>query len=385
VWIALPALLRDREAELTEIGTLLALLILPWTLKFLWAPLVDVLRSSRWGFRHWITMAQLAMGACLLPLIWLDPEVDRRLWMVVLLAHAFCAATQDVAIDALAVRTVTSGERGVISGWMQAGMLLGRSLFGGGALLLFHQVGWAGTILLLIACIWLSLPLVWQVAEPPLPPSPRERVRAFRAALEHVAARRGSWFGIGFALTGGAAFEAAGLFAGPYLLDHGLAMEQVGWFLGVPAVAAMVIGGLTGGKLADRFGKRRMTGLFLVALAGLVTSLGFTGDPGRGAATGLVLGLFGATYFAIGLFVASSYALFMNLTDPRLGGTQFSLFMGATNACEAWSGWAGGQLGTAGGYPLALPVMSLISLVGLGLLWAMRDRAIEPSASQKSG
>jgi predicted MFS family arabinose efflux permease len=184
---------------------------------------------------------------------------------------------------------------------------------------------------------------------------------------------------------GSAAFEAAGLFAGPYLLDHGLAMEQVGWFLGVPAVAAMVIGGLTGGKLADRFGKRRMTGLFLVALAGLVTSLGFTGDPGRGAATGLVLGLFGATYFAIGLFVASSYALFMNLTDPRLGGTQFSLFMGATNACEAWSGWAGGQLGTAGGYPLALLVMSLISLIGLGLLWAMRDPATEPSAVESSG
>jgi hypothetical protein len=51
--------------------------------------------------------------------------------------------------------------------------------------------------------------------------------------------------------------------------------------------------------------------------------------------------LIGVADVFIGLFTAASYALFMDLTDPKLGGTQFSAFMAATNGCESWSGWAG--------------------------------------------
>jgi len=69
--------------------------------------------------------------------------------------------------------------------------------------------------------------------------------------------------------------------------------------------------------------------------------------------------LFAALYVAIGLFTASSYALFMDLTDPRLGATQFSAYMGATNACESWSAVLGGRLIASSGYPAAFAVMAL--------------------------
>jgi hypothetical protein len=83
-------------------------------------------------------------------------------------------------------------------------------------------------------------------------------------------------------------------------------------------------------------------------------------------------------YLAIGLFTASSYALFMDLTDPRLGATQFSGFMGATNLCESWSALAVGKLVAGAGYPLAFMVMAGVALLTFPILQFLRS----PIASQ---
>jgi MFS family permease len=114
IWWALPTMLRKAGVEVPRITALTALLILPWMFKFLWAPLVDAGRTPRWGFRAWIISAQLAMGLSLLPLIWLDPVGHFNWWGALLLVHAFCAATQDVAIDALAINSVPMEHREII-------------------------------------------------------------------------------------------------------------------------------------------------------------------------------------------------------------------------------------------------------------------------------
>ena len=72
------------------------------------------------------------MGLTLTPLIWLDPVDQFQTMTLILLAHALSAATQDVAIDALCISATSPEERGQYNGWMQAGMLLGRSMMGGG-------------------------------------------------------------------------------------------------------------------------------------------------------------------------------------------------------------------------------------------------------------
>jgi len=72
------------------------------------------------------------MGLTLLPVVRLDLSTAHQMLLWVLLVHAVCAATQDVAIDALAVASVPAGERGAVSGWMQVGMLAGRARSAGG-------------------------------------------------------------------------------------------------------------------------------------------------------------------------------------------------------------------------------------------------------------
>jgi PAT family beta-lactamase induction signal transducer AmpG len=58
----------------------------------------------------------------------------------------------------------------------------------------------------------------------------------------------------------------------------------------------------------------------------------------------------------------------MDLTDPRVGGTQFSAYMSATNACESWSAWSAGRITAGAGYPAAFATLSVVSLMSLFVL-----------------
>lgn len=378
VWWALPTLLRLEGIDLRRITGLTATLVLPWTLKFLWAPLVDALRTPRWGFRAWIATAQVSMGLTILPLIWIDPATHFGWWRLCLLVHAFTAATQDVAIDALAINVVAAGDRGTLNGSMQAGMLIGRSAFGGGAILLARHVARGWIFAALIVCIWSSLSLVLVCREPVGLLERRQPISGFVKHLRAAARRRATWLGLGFALVGAAAFEATGQLAGPYLVDRGVSQAVIGAFFGVAVVAATMVGGLVGGRLSDRWGRTRSVAYFLMGFVATIALLGALDLGGRPVPHAVLLSLLSVLYAFIGLFTAASYALFMDLTDPRLGGTQFSTFMSATNACESWSGWTGGQIAGRAGYGTSFLAMCTVSLLGLPLLRWLR-RAEGPS------
>jgi MFS family permease len=338
---------------------------------------VDALRTPRWGFRSWIIAAQLAMGFTLLPLLWLDPVEHFRWWGALLLLHAFCAATQDVAIDALAINLVPESQRGLLNGCMQAGMLVGRSLFGGGTLLVAANWGNQAVIIALIVCIWITLLLVLFAKEPAARSNSKQRFTEFRSHLAAALKRRTRWLGLAFALLAAAGFEATGQLAGPFLLDRGVSEKAIGIFFGVAVVGATLLGGLIGGRLSDCWGRLRAVAVFLVGFVMMIIGLATSDLAMNPPAAPVLLAWLTGMYFFIGLFTAASYALFMDLTDARLGGTQFSSFMAATNGCESWSAWAGGRIVGGANYAtafLALSVVSLLSLPLLKLLAKARER-----------
>jgi len=373
IWWALPTWLRVQGVDVARITTLTSLLVLPWVCKFLWAPLVDRTRVGRFGIRTWIITAQSLMGLTLLPLVVLDPVKQFNVFAILLLAHAVSAATQDVAVDALALRMVPEAERGRLNGAMQAGMLVGRSLFGGGALILAATLGWPVILVALTACIWASLVAVVLVREPEPPPLPSTRQGFLPAGAGAILRRPTTWLGLIFALLAGAGFEAAGILAGPLLIDRGIDQTSVGWVLGLPVVGATILGGLSGGWLADRWGHTRSVISGIIGFAAMVLVLAaMNGSPATGlAAFAAVLTLL---YLCIGLFTASSYALFMDLSRPPLAATQFSGFMAATNGCEAWAAWAGGLLVAGLGYSVALTAMTAVSLISIPVVLRLGNR-----------
>lgn len=369
IWWALPTLLRSAGVPIDQITALTAVVLLPWIFKFLWAPALDLLRGGRWGYRAWLIAMQLLMALALVPLVWLDPVEHFNTWRWLLLAHAFSAATQDVAIDALAIGAVPQAERGRLNGAMQAGMLTGRSVFGGGVLLLGTWFGREWIIGALVTWILVAIgaALMLREAEPP----PRDRAHAFFGVLASVLRRRATWVGLAFALLSAAAFEATGQLAGPYLIDRGVPSETVGVFFGVFVVGAMLIGGLIGGAISDRWGRLASAAASLTGFVAAIVLLAFL-DLGGASGAPVLIALLTTMYFFVGFFTAVSYALFMDLTDPRLGATQFTAFMAATNACESWSAFTSGRIVASQGYPAAFFAMSAVSLLALPLLRLMR-------------
>lgn len=379
LWWALPTKLRALDVPVETVTRLSAVLALPWAFKFLWAPLVDVLRGPRWSRRSWALTAQLMMGLTLMPLLWLDLRADFSVVVVVLIVHALTAATQDVSIDALAVANTTADERGSINGWMQAGMLTSRALFGGATLILAESLGERGTVLALIVTVWCSSILLLMSPEPhpaegQAPASLRAAAMRFGSALREMLRRRTTWLGLAFAAIGGAAFESVGAVAGPFLLDRGLTQAHVGWFFTIFAVACPIGGALAGGYVSDRLGRRRTVALFLVLCAAAVLVLAGLDPLLEGPALTSRYASLAAVYLCFGLFTAAQYALFMDLTDPRLGATQFSAFMGATNLCESASAFSIGRLHARLDYPGAFAVMAAVSLVALPLLRGLPAR-----------
>ncbi|MDA0588452.1 MAG: MFS transporter [Planctomycetota bacterium] len=374
LWLAMPTRLRASGVPIEQITWLTAVLVLPWTFKFAWAPLIDLLQGPRWSLRSWIVTAQSLMGLTLLSLLVFNPVSEFEILAMFLIMHAFAAATQDVAIDALCISVTDPTERGEINGWMQTGMLLGRAMLGGGALVIAPFVGDAGVVGLLIGVTTFSMILVLMMkpeakvqlkleGEPAV--SRRQAVgRSVRQALKE----RNTWVGLAFALTGGAAFKALEVIYGPFLIDRGFTEAEVGSFAALPMIGLMVAGSLAGGFLSDRFGRRRFVAVSLVliclavsALAGVDYAFDQKGNSGL-----LVCLSFAA--FGIGLFTAASYAMFMDITHPAVAATQFSAFMGLTNGCESWSTWTAGLMISEHGYSVALLVLCGASMLSLSLL-----------------
>jgi nitrate/nitrite transporter NarK len=227
---------------------------------------------------------------------------------------------------------------------MQAGMLTGRSLLGGSALIMAAAVGDGGLIVAVVLVVWSSLALLLCSREPPTPARNREGMRTFGAQLVAAVKRRSTVLGLLFAALAGAGFEAVGAVAGPFLIDRGVAEDQIGWFFTVVSVPCMIAGALVGGPLSDRLGKRRAVAILLVTLASAIVALALGDASLPPLQVAPRLALLAVVYVAIGLFTAASYALFMDLTDVRLAATQFTAFMALTNVCESWSSFAVGRL-----------------------------------------
>lgn len=358
-----------------EVTALTAAVALPWALKFLWAPVVDAVQTRRWGLRAWIVTAQLSMGMLLIPLAFAGDPSQLGLLTLLLVAHALAAATQDVAVDALAVRTIAPHERGSISGWMQAGMLLGRAVFGGAAIAVEEHVGHAAVLAALVLCVWWSTVLVMIAG-----PTPTERTaRSVRDTINRVASHLRNivrspraWLGLAIAVTAGLGFEAVGGLASVILVDLGVSADRRAIFFAGPVIVALMVGSLVGGRLADRLGHRAVLVAAVVAIALAACLFAILLAARDAAPTSVLVATLGLIYLLIGVHTASLYALMLDLTDPAVGATQFSAYMAATNLCEILAVASAGRLASIAlvpeplhGYPAAIAVLAIVSLVSL--------------------
>lgn len=346
---ALPVYLRAQGASVTSIG-FLGLLAAPWALKALWAPFVDRHFSPRLGRRKsWIVPLHAALVVTTLAAALIPVPERLGLLLAAIFALNLLAATQDIAVDGLAVDCLTPRELG----WGNAAQVVGYKLgmLTGGGLLLWAtpQLGWQGLFVGMAAAhaaaLWLTL---WST-EPPATPRSGSRLdwaelfRTLRAALQ----ARGSLRFLAFILTYKVGESMSDVLYKPFLVDAGVRPEQLGEWLGTWGGLASIAGSLGAGLLVQRFSPWAAlavcSALRLIPLLGrymLAESWSVAHELSVRAVAIVTIGeeLFG------GALTTAMFALMMSRVDRRIGATHFTLLASLEVLGKAPAGPLGGVL-----------------------------------------
>lgn len=352
------------------VGSVVSLCYWPWVLKPVLGPLSDRLDLGARGRRRpWLLAAQIGMAGTLLVLAGIDPRTALPAFLAVLFVNNLFGAAQDVGTDALAIEILPESERGRAQGVMWgskwAGVLAGST----GLSHLSTTVGFRGLFPIMAVTVLAVSVFPLLLREPPRPPGRETMVRAVVRAF----ARREALLGIGLMLVAQAGTSLVVPVSFGFLLnDLKYDEEAVGNMVLVSGVGS-VIGALAGGLLSDRLGRGRA--IFVATIASALPLCGWAAvaaSPEQGPA---VWALNAADGLAQGLIETTLLALCMDLTDPAVGGTQFTIFMAATNLKNAWATRLGGELSAHLSVPAMYGTAAAVQVLPLLLLPLLFVRA----------
>jgi len=345
--------------SLQEIG-LLSLLGLPWTLKVLWAPLVD-----RFGERrHWIAGALAVMAVCMLVLPAEDPaHASFWLWAL-LLVFTTASATQDIAIDAYTIGLLEPGEEGVANGIRSAAYRVALIAGGGVLVALAGTLGWRA-VFWTAAVLLAGLALV-ALRAPPLAPAAAPRGESPVAGLAAWLGRRGAPFVLAFVLLYKLGDASMGPMVKPFWLDRGLSVEEIGFVSTTLGVVASLVGALLGGYATSRIGIFRAIWIFGVLQA--VSNLGYAAVAEIGGGRSGIYAASLVESFTGGLGTASFLAFLMHVCDKRFAATQYALLSALFGLTRTLAGAASGWAATSLGYAAFFTFTFALSFLAFPLL-----------------
>jgi PAT family beta-lactamase induction signal transducer AmpG len=352
---ALPAFFKVHGVRLTHIG-LLSLAGLPWTLKFLWAPAVDL-----WGRRRtWVLGCQGLLTLALLAILVLEPWRLTGIAWTVIFALALFSATQDIAIDAYTIELLDEKdekEMGSASGVRVAAYYIALSAAGGLLVALPNFLSWSAAFVGAAAVMGLACLLscrLPQIRRDPLArpggPSGQDVLEwAVRRPLEQFFGYPGFSFVMFFVLTFKLGDAALGPMVTPFWVDRQFTLLEIGAVPGTLGVASTILGALLGGTLTARWGIFRA--LFLLGIAQAASNLVYAAAAALPPSTPLMYTASIVESFCGGLGTAPFLAFLMSICDKAHAATQYALLsalFGLTRVLAgAASGWATEGIGYA--------------------------------------
>ena len=153
--------LTRENIDIATIG-LFSLTQLPWSLKFIWAPLIDSFTIPIFGKflgnrRTWLVLAQFLLGCSIILLGMNDPNKNLFFCALLAMVIAFFSATQDIIIDAYRIEILKESEQGAGAAMTQAGYRIGGIISGAGALYFREIVEWKTVFLFLGILIFIFM------------------------------------------------------------------------------------------------------------------------------------------------------------------------------------------------------------------------------------
>ncbi len=364
--LALPLYLREAGASLSTIG-FAGLLAAPWMLKALWAPLVE--RVGR--RRPVVIVMQLLLLALCGAAALSPPDASLARLAVIILLMNLVTATQDIAVDGIAVDLLEPAELGPGNAAQVGGYKVGMLLAGGLVVALSATLSWAWGFAIMagVAVAAMIAVLAWREQAPaPRAAEARGSFRDIFAALIHIVRLPGQLWLFAVVATYKVGESMSDTMWKQYLLvDHDKA--AIGLWVNTAGMAPSIAGSLAGGLLAARIAPARAVAVAAVLRAAAVVAFaaialsGTTAFPTLVAASWLEEACGGALTTAM-------FAFMMSQVDRRIGATHYTVLASLEVAGKAPGGLLSGVVAQYAGFAVCFGAAAVLSLAYLPLLLA---------------
>ncbi len=346
-YFAIPAWMAMNGKTAGEIGAFVGAIGIPWSLKFLIAPLMDRFTYLPMGRRRmWVLVGQVGLIISFLLLGLVPDPLNNLKWLMAAgVMVGFFGAFQDVATDGMAIDIIPVPEQARANGLMWGAKIMGTSasLFIGTWVINHYGLREATLVLVTLVMLIMLAPLLMRER-------PGEKLLPWtkgHASAEGESMQLGSWKEI-FSSLFKVFFLPASIIMGVsfFLFSMCVALletllpvftiQEMGWtnvqyshLFSTTSLAAGFLGIIAGGALADFFGKRRMLSIYLVCFAGVMLLMAFMKAYWH---TDYVVRGFIGLYYTLYVFISiASFAIGMQLCWPRISATQFTLYMAIAN------------------------------------------------------
>ena len=360
--------------SLTTVG-LLSLVGLPYSVKFLWSPLLDRFTFQRMGRRRgWMLLSQVLLLGTIASMAFGRPATGISFIATIALIIAFLSATQDIAVDAYRADVLDQHEMGAGAGITALGYRIALILTGGGAFILADYTSWPRVYLIMAAFMLVGLMASLRAPEPLDPgEAPASLADAVFAPFSEFWNRFGAASAvlvllfIAFYKLGDALITNM---TTPFLLQTGFTQSEIGVVQGVIGLTATIVGALAGGALLSQMGIMRSLWIFGLLQAG--TNLLYMILAQAGHNYSLMVLTITVENFCSGLGTAAFLAFLMSLCNRGFSATQYALLSSLWAFTRDVGAAPAGRMAEVMGWPVfflttffvALPALVLLRVLG---------------------
>ena len=363
----LQAWMQEEGVDLTVIG-MMALVGLPYTLKFLWAPVLDRFTLPFLGRRRgWLLVAQVALMFSISGLGFTDP--GKSPWMVAFIAFlvTFFSASQDIVVDAYRREDLPDEELGLGASLYVNGYRVGMLLASGGGLIMADHMPFSMVYQVMAACMMPGVLTALLAPEPDIHGStPKTIKEAVVLPLIEYFNRQGALWILAFILLYKIGDTMASAITIPFYLDIGFSKTQIGTVVKLFGFWATVGGTLIGGVIMLRLKINRSLWVFGILQA--ISTAGFAILARIGNSLFALSAVITFENLASGMGTAAFVAFMASITNKRFTATQYALLSSLMGVPRVIASAPTGFLVKYLGWETFFIVCTLIAVPGLLLL-----------------
>ncbi len=358
------------KVDLTAIG-LFSLVSLPYSLKFIWSPLLDRYVPPFLGRRRgWLVIMQVGLLVAIAAMALQQPRQALQLLAVNALLIAFFSASQDIAADAYRTDVLEQREMGAGAAIFVLGYRLALLITGSLAFILADRMPWQTVYLFLALLMSIGLIASFFAPEPAYSEQPPASLAdAFTLPFIEFFQRSGLVQGIlmlvfivlykyGDALVNNMSI--------PFLIQIGFSQTDIGAIQGGFGLIATIVGTLAGGAILSKIGINRSLWVFGALQA--VSNLAYFVLAQAGKSYQLLVLTINIENFCAGLGTAAFIAFLMSLCNQRFSATQYALLSSLMAVSRDILVAPAGGLAKSTGWPLFFIISIIAALPGLLLL-----------------